>query len=148
MTTHITHARHAAQPAGVASRLLLTALGAAGLIVGAFLSWTRDTKGIDLDWHAVYRTTFGSTTDSVRSIGGAAILLGLVAVLGLAERSGWLTRFAGALGVIGTVLVIVTIERSADHGLQWGLWSALAGSILCIAAGLGAGRRTVTPVED
>lgn len=140
MTTHA-HARHA-QPIGIASRLLLTMLGAAGLIVGAFLQWTRDTKGIDLEWRAVYHSSFASTTDSVLTIGGGAILLALVAVLGLAERSGWLTRVAGALGVIGVVLVIVNVERSTDHGLQWGLWLALAGSILCLAAGMSAARET------
>lgn len=147
MTTH-THARHA-QPVGIASRLLLTAIGAAGLIGGAFLQWTRDTKGVDLEWRAIYHSAFATTTDSVLSIGGGAILLGLVAVLGLAERSGLLTRVAGALGVIGVVLVIVNIERSTDHGLQWGLWSALAGSVLCLAAGMSAereaARRTAQP---
>lgn len=138
MTTH-THARHA-QPVGIASRLLLTALGAAGLIGGAFLQWTRDIKGVHLEWRAVYHAAFATTTDSVLTVGGGAILLGLVAVLGLVERSGWLTRLAGALGVIGVVLVIVNIERSTDHGLQWGVWSALAGSILCLAAGMSAAR--------
>lgn len=151
MTTH-THARHEArhaQPIGIASRLLLTALGAAGLIGAAFLQWTRDTKGIDLGWRAVYQTTFVSTTDSLLTVGGGAVVLGLVAVLGLVERSGWLTRVAGALGVIGTVLVIVEVERSSDHSLQWGVWSALAGSVLCIAAGLAAVRETSPPpVEE
>jgi drug/metabolite transporter (DMT)-like permease len=140
MTTHA-HARHA-QPIGIASRLLLTTLGAAGLVAGAFLPWTRDIKGVDLEWRAVYHSSSASTTDSVLSIGGGAVLLGLLAVLGLAERSGWLTRVAGALGVIGVVLVIVNVERSTDHGLQWGLWVALAGSILCLAAGMSAMRET------
>jgi len=138
MTTH-THARHA-QPIGIASRLVLTALGAAGLIGGAFLAWTRDIKGTDLEWRAVYHASFATTTNSVLTIGGGAVLLGLVAVLGLAERSGWLTRVAGALGVVGVVLVMVDIERSDDHGLQWGVWSALAGSVLCLAAGMSAAR--------
>ena len=146
MTTH-THARHA-QPVGIASRLLLTAIGAAGLIVGAFLQWTRDTKGVDLGWRAVYQDTIASTTDSIRTVGGGAVLLGLIAVLGLVERSGWLTRVAGVLGVIGTVLVIVEIERSPDHSLQWGLWMALAGSVLCIAAGLAAVRERDRVIED
>jgi hypothetical protein len=148
MTTHTTHTTHTtarhAQSAGIASRLLLTALGAAGLIVGAFLKWTRDTKGIDLGWRAVYQDTFHSTTDSVRSIGGGAIVLGLLALLGLAERSGWLTRAAGALGVVGVAMVIIEVERSLDHSLQWGVWSALAGSVLCVAAGMAAVRETVT----
>jgi len=146
MTTH-THARHA-QPAGIASRLLLTVLGAAGLIGGAFLQWTRDMKGVDLGWRAVYQATFDTTNDSVLTIGAGAVVLGLLAVLGLAERSGWLTRLAGALGVIGVVLVIVNVERSTDHGLQWGIWAALAGSILCIGAGMSAAREGVRRIGE
>ncbi|GAA2005670.1 sugar:proton symporter [Catenulispora subtropica] len=148
MTTHTpVHARQV-RPIGVASRMLVTALGAAGLIVAAFLKWTRDMKGIDTSWRAVYQDTFGGAPDAVHSVGGPAIVLGLLAVLGLAERSGWLTRLAGALGVIGTVLVVVQIERATDHSIQWGIWSALAGSILCIGAGLTSTRATVTTVDE
>jgi drug/metabolite transporter (DMT)-like permease len=148
MTTHTPiHARQV-RPLGVASRLMLTAVGAAGLIASAFLKWTRDMKGLDTSWRAVYQNTFGGAQDSLHSVGGPAILLGLLAVLGLAERSGWLTRLAGALGVVGVVLVVIQIERASDHGMQWGLWSALAGSILCIAAGLTPMRQTVVTSVD
>ena len=148
MTTHTPiHARQV-RPLGVASRLLLTAVGAAGLIASGFLKWTRDMRGIDTSWRAVYQDTFGSAPDSFRSVGGPAILLGLLAVLGLAERTCWLTRLAGALGVIGVVLVVVQIERASDHGMQWGLWSALGGSILCIAAGMTPMRHVVTTVGE
>lgn len=148
MTTHTPiHARQV-RPLGVASRLLLTAAGAAGLIASGFLKWTRDMKGVDTSWRAVYQDTFGSAQDVLHSIGGPAIVLGLLAVLGLAERSGWLTRLAGALGVIGVVLVVIQIERASDHGMQWGLWSALGGAILCVAAGLTPMRQVVTTVDD
>jgi len=131
-------------PTGVTSRILLTALGAAGLIVGAFLDWTRNAEGTHVSWRAVYQDSFGGTDNIAQSIGGASILLGLLAVLGLADMSGWLVRLAGAVGIIGTVLVIIQIQRSSDHGLQTGLWFALAGSVLCVAAGLtGFGRPVV-----
>lgn len=145
MTTHTPAHAHIRQtrPMGVAYRIVFTGLGAAGLIVGAFLKWTRDLKGTEVSWRAVYEDSFGVAKDTVHSVGGPAIVLGLLAVLGLAERSGWLTRLAGALGVIGVVLVIIQIERSVDHSLQWGLWIALAGSVLCIAAGMASVRETV-----
>jgi drug/metabolite transporter (DMT)-like permease len=145
MTTHTPAHAHIRQtrPIGVAYRIVFTGLGAAGLIVGAFLKWTRDLKGTELSWRAVYEDSFGVAEDTVHSVGGPAIVLGLLAVLGLAERSGWLTRLAGALGIIGMVLVIIEIERSPDHGLQWGVWTALAGSVLCIAAGMASVRETV-----
>jgi hypothetical protein len=145
MTTHTPAHAHIRQtrPMGVAYRIVFTGLGAAGLIVGAFLKWTRDLKGTEVSWRAVYEDSFGVAENTVHSVGGPAIVLGLLAVLGLAERSGWLTRLAGALGVIGMVLVIIEIERSVDHGLQWGVWIALAGSVLCIAAGMASVRETV-----
>ncbi|NUR63853.1 MAG: sugar:proton symporter [Catenulispora sp.] len=130
-------------PTGVTSRILLTVLGAAGLVVGAFLDWTRDLQGTHVSWRALYQDTFGSTDNIVQSIGGASILVGLVAVLGLADMSGWLTRLAGAVGIVGSILVIIQIEGASDHSLQTGLWFALVGSVLCVAAGFtGWGRST------
>jgi peptidoglycan/LPS O-acetylase OafA/YrhL len=123
-------------PTGVTSRILLTALGAAGLIVGAFLNWTRDLEGTHVSWRAVYQDTFGSTDNIAQSIGGASILVGLIAVLGLADATGWLSRLAGAVGLVGTILFIIQVQRSSDHSLQIGLWFALIGSVLCVAAGL------------
>lgn len=129
------HATSRVGPTGVTSRILLTGLGAAGLIVGAFLDWTRNTQGTHVSWRAVYQDTFGSTSNIAQSIGGASILVGLIAVLGLADGSGWLIRLAGAIGIIGSVLFIIQVERSSDHSLQVGMWFALIGSALCVAAG-------------
>jgi len=123
-------------PTGVTSRILLTVLGAAGLIVGAFLNWTRNLQGTHVSWRSVYQDSFGGTDNIVQSIGGISILIGLVALLGLADASGWLVRLAGAVGIVGSVLFIIQVERSADHGLQIGLWFSLIGSILCVASGL------------
>jgi len=135
-------------PTGVTSRILLTALGAAGLIVGAFLNWTRDLQGTHVSWRAVYQDTFGSTDNIVQSIGGASILVGLIAVLGLADASGWLSRLAGAVGLVGAILFIIQVERSSDHSLQVGLWFALIGSVLCVAAGLTGWRNGSVIVDE
>jgi hypothetical protein len=129
--------------AGMASRMVLTALGAAGLIVGAFLKWTRDLEGTHVAWNAFYQDSFGPTDTLVKSVGGVSILLGLLAVLGLAERSGWLIRVAGALGIVGVVLFVIQVQSSSDHGMQIGMWFALVGSVLCVAAGLGTARNAV-----
>jgi len=134
-------------PTGVTSRILLTVLGAAGLIVGAFLDWTRNLQGTHVSWRAVYQDTFGSTDNIVQSIGGISILIGLVALLGLADGSGWLVRLAGAVGLVGTVLFIIQVQRSSDQTMQTGMWVALAGSILCVAAGLTGYRGTVVVDE-
>ena len=128
---------------GVTARLVFTALGAAGLIVGAFMDWTRDLQGTHTSWRAVYQDTFGGTDNIAQSLGGASILLGLIAVLGLADAGGWLVRFAGAVGLVGSILVIIQVQRSSDHSLQAGLWFALAGSALCVLGGLAGSRRDV-----
>lgn len=133
--------------AGVTTRILVTSLGAAGLIVGAFLNWTRETQGTHVSWRSLYQSSFGGTDNLVQSIGGLAILVGLVALLGLADATGWLTRLAGAVGVVGSVLFIIQVQRSSDHALQAGLWLALIGSVLCVFAGLGGSRGTVI-VDD
>ena len=131
-------------PTGITARILLTALGAAGLIVGAFLNWTRNMQGTHVSWNSVYQDSFGGTNNIVQSIGGLSILVGLIAVLGLADGSGWLTRLAGAVGLVGSILFIIQVQRSSDHSLQVGLWFALIGSALCVIAGFsGFGRGSV-----
>jgi len=146
MVMHHTTSR--VESTGVTSRILLTALGAAGLIVGAFLNWTRDLQGTHVSWRAVYQDTFGTTDNIVQSIGGVSILVGLIAVLGLADASGWLTRLAGAVGLVGSILFIIQVQRSSDHGLQIGLWFALIGSVLCVAAGLTGWRNRSVIVDE
>lgn len=136
----IHHTTHRAGSAGVTSRVLFTAFGAAGLIVGAFLNWTRDQEGVHVSWRSVYQDSFGNTDKLVQSVGGASILVGLIAVLGLADASGWLVRLAGAVGLVGAVLFIIQVQRSPDHRLQIGLWIAMLGSVLCVVAGLGGPR--------
>ncbi|MEZ0109658.1 hypothetical protein ABH920_003672 [Catenulispora sp. EB89] len=133
---------------GVTSRVLVTALGAAGLIVGAFLNWTRNTQGTHVSWRSVYQDSFAGTNDIVQSIGGASILLGLIAVLGLADASGWLVRLAGAVGIVGSVLFIIQVQRSSEHSMQIGLWFALAGSVLCVLGGLSGSERRPVIIEE
>lgn len=132
-----------AVPAGATPRILLSALGAAALITAAFQSWTRNLQGTDVSWRSDYRDAIGSTDDIVQSIGGAMILLGVIAVLGFADDSGWLVRAVGAVGLVGSLVFVTQVYRSSDHGLQAGIWFALAGSLLCVIGGLYSSGRTV-----
>ena len=127
------------------ARILLTAVGAAGLIVGAFIHWIQDITAVRLDDRAFYRSTFLSTGTFVRTVGFAMIVLGLLALLGLAPRTGWLTRLAGAIGVIGFVLVVIQMFRaSGDQTLQAGAWICLAGAVVALIGGFFGSRRVVT----
>jgi hypothetical protein len=72
------------------------------------------------------------------------IVLGGVAILGLVPRSGWLTRLAGALGVIGFALFAVNVYRRSPFDLsdfQIGIWLAGAGALVALIGGF-VGTRT------
>jgi hypothetical protein len=140
--TQATETPVAARPgwgiAGLAVRVILTLAGAAGLIVGGFLQWIQDIKGVDLDIRAFWQTNFNSQTSTfVETAGFAMIVVGLLAIIGLAPRSGWLTRFAGALGIAGFVLFLIEVYRADQTvaDVQAGAWLALAGGVVALIGG-------------
>lgn len=142
MAMHTVHRRAqyaTARPGLEAGRLVLTLLGGAALIVGALLDWTRDTAGTAITDRSLFKIDFATRSDIVTTVGGLAILFGLIAVFGLIDRSGWLTRLAGALGIVLFVLFAVEVYRSSEHTLQAGAWLALAGGIVLVLGG------TLTP---
>jgi hypothetical protein len=136
----------ARQPVGaLLARVVLTLGGAAGLIIGGFMDWTGGANGTDLSYRAFYRPVFvnGSfwTTVGVVTIG-----LGLVALVGLAGRTGALTTLAGTLGLAGFVLFVIELgraHRNLPESIEAGAWVALAGSIVAIVAGFFGRRRVV-----
>jgi hypothetical protein len=134
----------------IAARSVLTALGAAGLIVGAFLSFVQDIVGTRLSWSIFYRPVVTETNSFFRTVGVVMIGLGLLALVGLAMRSGWLTRIAGVLGIIGVVLVGIGVYRApGGQTLDVGVWICLAGSVLALIGGFfGVPRRTVVTVPE
>jgi hypothetical protein len=129
---------------GLLARVALTLGGASGLIIGGFMDWTGGANGTDLSYRAFYRPVFvnGSfwTTVGVVMIG-----LGLIALVGLAGRTGAITTLAGTLGLAGFVLFVIELGRAHQNlpeSIQGGAWVALAGSIVAIVAGF-FGRRQV-----
>lgn len=134
----------ATEPVAVGPRVFFTALGALGLILGAFQPWTRNLDGTDLPWGGLSQDTVNAPDNAMRTLGAAAIALGLLAVLGLADVTGKLTRTAGSAGIVGLVLFIIQVERSPIHSIQDGVWLAMAGSVVCVVAGLKAERIKVS----
>src|SRR5207237_6245408 len=99
----------------LAARIVLTLLGAAGMIVGAFLVWLRTpfrANGTELHVRFLWDTHASTTINFVGTVGFVMIVLGLLAILGLAFRTGWLTRLAGALGLVAWILFLITIVRA------------------------------------
>jgi hypothetical protein len=124
--------------AGLIVRILLTLVGAAGLIIGAFLDWFQGKTGVDLDIRAFWQTTFDKQSSTfVETVGFVMIVLGLLAIVGLAPRSGWLTRFAGALGIVGFILFLIEVYRADQTvaDVKIGAWVALAGGIVALIGG-------------
>jgi len=125
--------------------MLFTLIGAAGMVMAAFLDWIRpeNAMGTEISYRAFYRSTFSMNVPFVRSAGAVAIGLGLVAILGLAFRSGWLTRLAGALGIIGFALFTITLRRAGmdvPAALGAGPWFMLGGGIVAMFGGFFATR--------
>jgi hypothetical protein len=122
---------------GLVGRALLTLVGAAGLVIGAFLDWWKGTAGTDLTNHVFWQQSFGSTGDFVQTAGFVSIVLGLLAVIGLAAGSGMVTRLAGVLAIAAAVLFGIEVFR-AENGLdsvRIGAWMLLAGGVVTLIAG-------------
>jgi hypothetical protein len=126
----------AVSPGRGALRLVLGALGAAGLFVGAFLAWVND---IDLSNRVFFTTDVRATTQFLASAGAITIAIGLVALLGLTLINGWVVRLAGMAGIIAFVLSVISMARAQGFSLPQdigiGMWVLLAGSVLTMIAG-------------
>jgi hypothetical protein len=133
-----TAARAGWSAAGLIVRIILTLVGAAGLIIGAFMDWFQGKTGVDMDIRAFWQTTFDRQSSTfVETVGFVMIVLGLLAIVGLAPRSGWLTRFAGALGIVGFVLFLIEVYRANQTvaDVRAGAWIALAGGAVALIGG-------------
>lgn len=142
---------------GQIGRLIATLIGSAALIVGAFPHWTRGITGDNLTNRALFQTDFAVQTDIVRTAGGIAVVIGILALVGLADRTGWITRLAGALGVVLFILFAIEVYRAASsfsaawNDVQPGAWLPLAGGIVLLVGGLFGSRPLVevpTMVEE
>jgi hypothetical protein len=143
------------RPGGMVARIILSLLGAAGMIYGAFLDWLMEadfsSRGIDANWNIFFSTSPGEPATMWSSAGFVIIVLGVLAVIGLAFRTGWLTSLSGALAVAAMILLAVTFYRlQEDLGIQdfgVGAWLIVAGGLLALIGGFLGARRRVIVVE-
>jgi len=120
-------------------------LGAAGMVVGAFLVWVHQSKakGVDVSARAFFQSNFSTHAQFAKSLGVVFIILGLLAIVGMAFRSGWLTSLVGVLGIVGFVLFVIELNRSKASlpgSIGPGAWIALAGGFLALIGGILGGR--------
>jgi hypothetical protein len=141
-----------AGPGHQVGRLLATLIGVALLVVGAFLNWAPSHTGDKLTVKALVQPNFGGESDLVRTVGGFAILIALVALIGLVDRTGWLTRLAGAAALVVFVMFGIEAYRffghdlgTAVHDVRVGAWLLLIGGVVLLIGGF-FGSRTVVKV--
>ena len=128
--------------AGTVVRIVLTLVGAAMMVFGAFMHWVRGLIGTNLSWKAFYSTDLGHAQNFDSSVGFVFIVLALLGIVGLAAWTGGLGRLAGALGVAAFVLFAIQVFRASgqhlaglDTKIEVGAWLALAGSVIVLIAG-------------
>jgi hypothetical protein len=143
-------------PASRWIRLLLTLVGAAGMVAAAFRNWIQslDALGVELNvkmlWDPDASPTF-LTGGGFDSVGFVALALGVIAIMGLWPRIWWVTVVAGALGVAEATLFVVTAYRADGYRdppgtmtlsyVEVGVWLLVAGGVLLLVAGfIGIGR--------
>ena len=146
------------RPGGMAVRVILTLLGAAGMIYGAFLSWLRvpgvdaDAPGTQVQWDVFFTPNATDARSFWTSAGFVIIVLGVLAILGLAFRTGWLTSLSGALALAGMILLAITFYRVAEvelgvENFGLGAWLIAGGGLLALIGGFFGARRRVLVIE-
>lgn len=127
----------------VVLRILLTALGALIMVVGANATWLSGVKGVDLTYEMYVERVFGGDIPSPPSglntffvsLGLVPIVLAVFALLGLAGRSGLLTRLAAGLALLLMVAFAVTVATS-DASLGGGVYVVMAGAVIALIGGV------------
>jgi hypothetical protein len=132
---------------GLAARIVLTLLGAAGIIVGAFMNVVNGTAGTDVPFRSLWTTDITGSA-FITSLGFAMIVVAAVAIIGMALRP--LTSLAGAVGIAGTILFLVAVHRATGslNGIDVGVWLWGIGSLLCLIGGFLGGRREVVETTN
>ncbi len=136
-----------------ALRLALTIIGGGAMILGSFLIWLRrlDLTLVQLNHRIFYKYYLVTTSRLIvlphskflTSAGILMILLGVIAIAGLALHNGWLTVAAGLLAVIAVVLFVIVAKGAPVHpqprlrkDIGIGVVVSLIGGVVAIAGGV------------
>jgi hypothetical protein len=140
---HDTRTEHEPRGGRIRARLVFTLIGAAALVVGAFLDWTGSLAGTKLTMRSLVQNDFSTTGNVLRSVGAISVLIAAVAVLSLLDPLGWLTRLAGLAAVVLFVMFGIQVYAhngqnwtATFHALQAGAWLQAAGGLLLLLTGM------------
>jgi hypothetical protein len=116
------------------------------MVISVFMDWARGNAASDISVRALWSTRFDHVGNNwLTTIAAVMIALALIAIVGLAPRTGVLTSLAGALGIAVLVLFVVQLYRAnfTVNDLDPGAWISLAGSVVALVGGFFGTRRTV-----
>jgi hypothetical protein len=124
-------------------RVLLTLLGALLMFVGANGEWSPGVDGTDLTYDNYVESAFETETppppesvDSIFvSVGLVPIVFAVFAVLGLASRTGLLTRLAAGFALLVMIVFAFTMTN-AGLSLESGVFVVILGTILALLGGI------------
>jgi hypothetical protein len=155
LQTRPDHARRAGR---IRARLVFTLIGAAALVVGAFLNWTGSLAGNKLTLRALVQNDFHTRSNMLHTVGAISVLIAIVAVLSLLDLTGWLTRLTGLAGIVLFVMFAIQLYRHdgqdftpAVRALRPGAWLQLGGGAVLLIGGMIRYRRRrgrAVPVTD
>ncbi len=121
----------------MAGRVMLTLVGAGTMIVSAFMDWVRGVQGTRLTMWALFRDSFTVEQQFTATLGFVVLLLGFVALLGIAFSS-VLTRLAGVAAIVVFILLLIQVYGGDVSGLPGaGPWLVLGGGIVAAVGGGG-----------
>jgi len=155
---HETRPDHARRAGRIRARLVFTLIGAAALVVGAFLDWTGSLAGDKLTLRSLVQNDFHTRSNMLHTVGAVSVLIAIVAVLSLLDLTGWLTRLTGLAGIVLFVMFAVQLYRHygqdfspAIRAVRPGAWLQLGGGAVLLIGGMVRYRRKrgrVAPVTD
>ncbi len=149
-TTHPADTERRPSPMAVV-RAAVAIVGIAAVAVGAFLDWVEGIAGDRLAFDAFWRAEPGAPETFLTSAAIGMLGVAVLGVIGLAFLGGWLLRFAGALGLVGGLLLFVQMgraDRAIADATDLGLWLCLAGAALLLIAGFIPATRVVRVPTD
>lgn len=127
----------------VVLRILLTVLGALVMVIGANGEWLNGLAGTDLTYEIYAETVFGGDVPSPPeglntlfvSLGLVPMVLAVFVLLGLASRTGLLTRLAAGVALLLMIGFAITVATS-DASLGSGVYVVMLGAVLALVGGI------------
>lgn len=125
-----------------AFRILLVVLGAGAMIAAPFLPWVgergQSVAGTEIGVNVFWSASPDFDPGFFASAGLVVLVIGLIALVGVAPGARAFAMLGGMLGVVAAVLVAVSAIRGGlDFGnFRVGLFLAFAGGLVALIGGL------------